>query len=37
VYIEQPLGFVVKRAENKVYYLRTTLYGLKQMGMVQLY
>ncbi|KAH9672528.1 hypothetical protein KPL70_017763 [Citrus sinensis] len=30
VYIEQPLGYVVKRHENKVLRLKKALYGLKQ-------
>ncbi|RDX90263.1 hypothetical protein CR513_27890, partial [Mucuna pruriens] len=30
VYVNQPLGFVVKGKENKVYKLKKTLYGLKQ-------
>ena len=30
VYVEQPLGYIVKEAESKVYHLRRALYGLKQ-------
>ena len=30
VYIEQPLGYVVKRHEDKVLRLKKALYGLKQ-------
>ncbi|RDX82188.1 hypothetical protein CR513_37053, partial [Mucuna pruriens] len=30
VYVDQPLGFVVKGKENKVYKLKKALYGLKQ-------
>jgi hypothetical protein len=30
VYVEQPLGYVKKGAENKVYKLHKALYGLKQ-------
>ena len=30
VYVEQPSGYVVKGAEEKVYRLRRALYGLKQ-------
>lgn len=30
VYVEQPLGFVIKCQEDKVYKLRKTLYELKQ-------
>ncbi|CAL2276928.1 unnamed protein product [Prunus armeniaca] len=37
VYVDQPEGFVIKRAEDKVYRLRKALYGLKQAprGLVQ--
>lgn len=31
VYIEQPTGFVRKDQEDKVYMLKRTLYGLKQV------
>ncbi|KAI5328650.1 hypothetical protein L3X38_028047 [Prunus dulcis] len=30
VYVDQPYGFVVEEAEDKVYRLRKALYGLKQ-------
>lgn len=30
VFVEQPIGFVVKGKENCVYILRKALYGLKQ-------
>lgn len=30
VYVEQPLGFVIKCQEDKVYRLRKALYELKQ-------
>uniref|UniRef100_A0A6N2K750 Integrase catalytic domain-containing protein n=1 Tax=Salix viminalis TaxID=40686 RepID=A0A6N2K750_SALVM len=30
VYVEQPQGFLVKKAESKVYKLKKALYGLKQ-------
>ena len=30
VYVAQPLGYEIKRVENKVYRLRKALYGLKQ-------
>lgn len=30
IYIEQPQGFLIKGAENKVYKLHKALYGLKQ-------
>ena len=30
VYIEQPVGYVSPRQENKVYRLKKTLYGLKE-------
>ncbi|KAD6796057.1 hypothetical protein E3N88_06953 [Mikania micrantha] len=30
VYVEQPLGFIVKGSEEKVYRLHKALYGLKQ-------
>ena len=30
IYVEQPLGYVKKRHEDKVYKLRKALYGLKQ-------
>jgi Reverse transcriptase (RNA-dependent DNA polymerase) len=34
VYVEQPEGFIVKEAEKKVYRLKKTLYGLKQVPRV---
>lgn len=30
VYVEQPLGFIKKGDEKKVYHLKKALYGLKQ-------
>ena len=30
VYVQQSDGYLVKRLENKVYYLKKVLYGLKQ-------
>jgi Reverse transcriptase (RNA-dependent DNA polymerase) len=34
VYVEQAEGFIVKEAEKKVYHLKKTLYGLKQVPRV---
>lgn len=31
IYVEQPLGYVKVRHENKVYKLKKALYGLKQV------
>ena len=30
VYVEQPLGYILKGKENKVFRLKKALYGLKQ-------
>ena len=36
VYIEQPLGYVVKGHKDKVLRLKKALYGLKQYGIAEL-